>query len=104
MSVGEAKPDPNGPLWAAYWITRILDAQEITHVHVYGVPFARIAWGDDYPDGKLKCPDCGVSHGQLHVPKCCIERCAVCLSQALWCPCTDENCADGEDDEEQVGA
>lgn len=81
------------------WAARIAEAQTKTRIHFCGIPYARIRYGADYPDGQSKCRDCGVSHGQFHVPTCCVERCPVCGGQAMCC-----GCADGDTDDEEVEA
>lgn len=80
---------------AQAWAVRITEAQVKTHVTFCGVPYRRVAYGVDYPNGLPTCRDCGVAHGQLHVPTCCVERCPVCNGQAMCC-----GCADGDDDDE----
>lgn len=35
----------------------------------------------------MRCPDCNVEPGQLHVPGCDIERCPRCHCQAIGCDC-----------------
>lgn len=76
---------------SAAWAARIAQAQTTTHVHLCGIPYPRIAYGGDYPLGLETCRDCGVSHGQLHVPTCCVERCPVCSGQAMGCGCADDD-------------
>lgn len=88
----EGKPAPAAGQMATGWAERIAEAQSITHVTVDGKDYPRRAYGPDHPHLKLegRCRDCGVAIGQLHVPSCCVERCAVCGGQAYWCPCLDE--------------
>lgn len=64
-------------------------AQLKTHIRFCGIPYRRVPYGQDYPTGLPQCRDCGVEHGQLHVPTCCVERCPVCTRQAIGCDCAD---------------
>jgi hypothetical protein len=51
------------------------------------------AWVIDFP-----CRDCGTPVGGVHHPGCCVERCPVCLGQALFCPCLAGPEDDWDDD------
>lgn len=75
--------------WPEIWAARKADAQFKTHVHLCGIPYARVPYGQDFPDGGPTCRDCGVEKGQLHVPNCCVERCPICSGQAWGCGCPD---------------
>jgi hypothetical protein len=84
--------------WPEVWAARKAEAQRKTHVHLCGIPYARLPYGKEEVQGGETCRDCGVGRGQLHVPTCCIERCPICLGQANGCGCPDD------DDEEEVEA
>lgn len=72
------------------WAKRIDEAQTIKTATLKGVTFHRVRYGLDYPDGHDNCRDCGVEHGQLHVPTCCVERCPRCGAQAISCLCLED--------------
>ena len=94
--------NPNQPPnWSAIWAQRVADAQKTTRMTVCSIPFERIPYGTDHPDGAETCRDCGVSKGMLHVDRCCIEKCPVCAMQAAWCGCAD---GPGDDGPEEVEA
>ena len=76
--------------WAPGWAEKIAKAQELTHLHVFKVPYERIRFGDDYLTTKPRCPDCGVLQGQVHVLGCSFEKCPVCFGQEISCDCTDD--------------
>ena len=75
--------------FAKRWAKKIAAAQKDLTEDIGGKTYARIRYGDDYPGAAMRCRDCGVAHGQVHVPNCCVERCAKCLGQAVGCPCAD---------------
>lgn len=75
--------------FAPGWIERIAEAQDDAQIEICGVEYDRIAYGSDYPNGKPRCRDCGVSHGQLHVVGCCVERCAKCGAGQACTGCCD---------------
>ena len=68
---------------------REIDAAQLHTVDVIlSKTYPRIRYGEDSPDGREHCWDCGVEHGQFHVVGCCVERCARCkVRQALFCDC-----------------
>lgn len=76
--------------WPEFWAARKAQAQTQTHVHLCGIPYARVPYGKDHPDTAPTCRDCGVNKGQLHVPTCCVERCPICSGQAIGCGCADD--------------
>ncbi len=84
----------NPKAWARQWAARIREAQKQTTTEVRGQTYERIKYDDGRQpprEGALPCSDCGVLHGQYHVPNCDVERCAKCgVGQALTCPCNDE--------------
>lgn len=70
------------------WQREIDAAQRHTVDVIRRKTYPRIPYGQDYPDGKEHCWDCGVVHGQYHVVGCCVEFCARCkVRQALSCDC-----------------
>ncbi len=73
----------------AEWQQRIDAAQEQPTEEIHGETYQRIRYGDDFPDGLPQCRDCGVEHGQFHVPACCVERCPRCRGQAISCVCPE---------------
>jgi hypothetical protein len=77
--------------FAPGWAERIEAAQRQTHIQIGGKTYPRRPYGGEYPGSTLKplCRDCGVTHGQLHVLSCCVERCPACGGQALSCLCPD---------------
>ena len=83
------RPQAGTAEWAAYWQQQIEAAQAEPTVMLAGVSYRRIPYGRDYPDGLPQCRDCGVEHGQLHVPACCVERCPRCDGQAISCLCDE---------------
>ena len=85
------RPEPGTSEWVEYWAATIANAQKQTTVDIEGKQYARIRYGADYPDGKDQCRDCGVEHGQVHVPGCCVEVCPGCKGQAFVCDCRDES-------------
>ncbi|MDQ0027750.1 hypothetical protein J2X90_005586 [Variovorax paradoxus] len=103
MSANGNTPEPAD--WAPGWAEKIAEAQDITHVTFFKVPFARIAYGPDHPHITVKprCYDCGVLEGQLHVQGCCVEQCPICLGQAMWCGCPDDFGPDDEGDDGDDG-
>jgi hypothetical protein len=73
------------------WADRIAEEQDDPTVELKGQIFNRVRYGDDCPDGKPRCRDCGVAHGQIHVFTCVVERCPRCGDQACCCDCwTDD--------------
>lgn len=69
----------------AGWERRIAEAQRQTHAQdEHGRLHKRIPHS-----GHLRCHDCAVEPGQLHVQSCTIERCPVCGGQAWGC-CTQD--------------
>jgi len=73
------------------WTERIAAAQKLTHVVCDGKAYPRRPYGTEFPGATLKprCRDCAVSHGQLHVLSCCVERCPTCGGQNISCSCPD---------------
>jgi len=84
-----SKPQFGTAEWDAYWRGRIEAAQDEPTEVIAGVVYRRIRYGEDVPDGKRLCRDCGVEHGQFHVNGCCVEQCPKCDGQVLSCPCND---------------
>jgi hypothetical protein len=68
--------------WQAHWQEQIDAAQQLTAYLIDGKRVPRTAH-----DGAQPCRDCAVTHGQLHVPPCCVERCPGCGAQAITCEC-----------------
>lgn len=64
------------------WLERIAEAQDERTVELAEGVYLRKAH-----TGAAACRDCAVSPGQLHVPGCCVERCARCDGQAYGCRC-----------------
>jgi hypothetical protein len=61
---------------------------------VNGKEYQPIRWGEErrprhyaQPDF---CRDCSTPLGGVHHPGCCVEKCPVCLGQALGCPDFEE--------------
>lgn len=80
-------PKPEDPELAQYWRARIDAAQaEVTELLAAG-HYLRIPYFPRGRRGPLRCPDCGVTYGQLHVRGCGVERCAKCRHQATLCLC-----------------
>jgi len=71
----------------AGWAERIEEEQDHPQEWIAGAIYQRIRYGADYPDGMEHCRDCGVAHGQVHVDGCCVERCARCGDQRMFCGC-----------------
>lgn len=74
------------------WLERMEQAQKQTHVDIDGTLYQRLRYGPDHPHMTVKprCRDCAVALGELHVPGCCVERCARCRTgQAISCGCGD---------------
>lgn len=88
------------PNWSTIWRARVADAQLTTRVTFCGVPYNRVRYGDDHPDGASKCGDCGVQRGQYHVVGCSFDRCPICSGQVISCGCADGEA--GDDDEEEM--
>jgi hypothetical protein len=66
--------------------------------------FEPIRWGSERQTTRwvidFPCRDCSTPIGGVHHPGCCIERCPVCLGQALGCPCFGEPDDDDDDNED----
>lgn len=77
--------------WPEIWAARKAAAQLQTHVRLCGIPYARTPYGKEVVGAAPTCRDCGVQHGQLHVPSCCVERCPICTGQAITCGCADDD-------------
>lgn len=75
------------------WTERIEAAQTETHMRTpEGMYFARRRYGTEGAalTAPVRCRDCAVERGQLHVRTCCIERCPVCIAgQAISCGCLE---------------
>jgi hypothetical protein len=56
-----------------------------------GQPYEPIRWGKERRSSRWTipdlCTDCGTPIGGVHHHGCCVERCPLCLGQAMWCPC-----------------
>jgi hypothetical protein len=85
-----SKVEFRGVSMASFWPTRIEQAQAWSAYEITRVA-RRIPYGEEELLRKRRrlapCRDCGVLHGELHVPSCAIEECPGCGGQALGCEC-----------------
>lgn len=91
---GEGEVESNGVVMDAGWPEQIAAAQKIHSVSLNGMLYPRIPFGSesDMPTSSMSnCGDCGVLHGQLHVPECDLEQCPRCRGQMVSCDCVDIN-------------
>jgi hypothetical protein len=82
----------NGVMMENGWPEKIIAAQKIKTLVIYGKRRSRIRYGSEknrQQDFALSCGDCAVILGQLHVPLCDQEQCPKCLGQLLSCGCVD---------------
>lgn len=67
------------------WQREIMKAQYQLTYELNGTSYPRIPYSGSDP-----CRDCAVQSGMLHVPGCCLERCACCKEgQAISCGCRE---------------
>lgn len=80
--------------FAPGWAERIAASQIRTHLEIGGQLVGRVPYGTEGPRLTMssRCRDCGVELGQLHVDTCCVERCPVCMGQAITCGCLVDAC------------
>lgn len=70
------------------WPYEVARAQKMTTYVIDGIPYARRPYeGDWVHDEPKACRDCSVMPGQIHVSKCCVERCPKCGGQYIGCEC-----------------
>ena len=72
------------------WPARIAEAQTVTEYAFYDGTLARIPCGSEgegWGTPVEHCGDCGAEAGELHVPRCDLERCPRCGGQAISCGC-----------------
>ena len=74
----------------AGWPKVMRDAQLEPTMVRKGVEVDRIRYGSE-PDAtgseSQYCRDCSVEKGQVHVWRCCVERCPICGWQPVLCGC-----------------
>jgi len=78
------------------WPAQIEAAQRQKTYAIGGVEYPRVPYGEEGEDwgaDSHPCGDCAAAKGQLHVPRCDVERCPACGGQVLSCDCEYE----GED-------
>ena len=81
----------NGCRMIKGWPEKI-EAAQLQHTYsIAGRLVQRVRYGnekDNWGANKHACGDCGVVKGQLHVPGCDIEQCAICDGQVISCDCS----------------
>lgn len=65
-------------------------AEQRPNVTYYGQDINADWYRDLAPTLPSRCRDCGVAHGGLHHPGCCVAQCTRCDDQRLGCGCDDE--------------
>lgn len=86
----EGEVEYNGVIMNAGWPEQIEAAQLISQFDFAGTMFDRVAFGTETDNATQvlpNCGDCGVLHGQFHVPGCEIEQCPKCDGTLAFCEC-----------------
>ena len=66
------------------------EAQRSRAYRIAGEPLARVSFGSEQKSlgqGRERCPDCGATRGEYHVPGCEHEQCPACGDRVISCDC-----------------